>query len=100
MKNKVTIKNSNDEILQFVYFYDETTQNNWIDYLATSQVWGSDYSVTIEDATVELEQAAINAEAKAYLASTDYLIIRELDNGEPCPAEIKAERQAARNRIQ
>jgi hypothetical protein len=36
------------------------------------------------------------AAAKKYLADTDYLIIRELDAGTPCSAEIKAARAAAR----
>lgn len=57
------------------------------------------YVVEIEDKSAEIAQQAINAEALAYLAATDFYIIRELDNGVPCPADIKAERQAARNRI-
>lgn len=44
-------------------------------------------------------QAAINAEALAYLNSTDYLIIREMDCGTPCLPEIKALRAEARAKI-
>lgn len=58
-----------------------------------------DYEVVIEDISSKLEQERINAEALAYLAATDFYIIRELDNGVPCSADIKAERQAARERI-
>lgn len=58
-----------------------------------------DYEVEVIDITSQVEQEAINAEALAFLAATDFYIIRELDNGVPCPAEIKAERQAARDRI-
>lgn len=58
-----------------------------------------DYEVEITDITSQLEQEKINAEALAFLAATDFYIIRELDNGVPCPADIKAKRQEARNRI-
>jgi hypothetical protein len=45
------------------------------------------------------EQEKINMEAKNYLSSTDWYIIREMDTGEPCPQEIKDLRAAARSRI-
>lgn len=57
------------------------------------------YEVKIEDMSAKLEQERVNSEALAFLAATDYLIIREMDNGVPCPVEIKAQRQAARERI-
>ena len=59
----------------------------------------AEYTISIEDITAQVAQEAVNAEALAYLASTDWLIIREVDAGTPCPAEIKAERAAARSRI-
>lgn len=59
----------------------------------------AEYSVQIEDISQQLEQERINAEALAFLLSTDWLIIRELDAGIPCPAEVKAARQAAREKI-
>lgn len=59
----------------------------------------AEYTIEIEDTTAQVAQQAINAEALAYLASTDWLIIREVDAGVPCPAEIKAARAAARARI-
>ena len=59
----------------------------------------AEYTVEIEDITAQVAQDAINAKALAYLASTDWLIIREVDSGVICPAEIKAERAAARARI-
>jgi hypothetical protein len=42
---------------------------------------------------------AESAAALKFLAETDYLIIREMDSGVPCPAEIKAARQAAREKV-
>ena len=59
----------------------------------------AEYSVQIEDISQQLEQERINAEALAFLLSTDWLIIRELDSGIPCPTEVKAARQAAREKI-
>ena len=59
----------------------------------------ADYTIEVEDITAQVAQEAINAEALAYLASTDWLVIREVDAGTPCPADIKAERAAARARI-
>lgn len=59
----------------------------------------AEYTVEIEDITKKLEQEKANAEALAYLASTDWYIIRELDSGEPCPEDVKQKRQAAREAI-
>jgi len=57
------------------------------------------YTIEIEDITAQVAQEAINADALAYLAATDWLIIREVDAGVACPADIKAERAAARARV-
>lgn len=46
-----------------------------------------------------IEQQSINAEALKYLADTDWLIIREVDAGVPCPVEVKSTRQVMRDRI-
>lgn len=59
----------------------------------------AEYKVEIEDITAKLEQEKANAEALAYLASTDWLIVRQMDTGTPCPEEIRLARQAARERI-
>ena len=51
--------------------------------------------------TVEAEQsqAQINAEALAFLAATDWMVVRAAERGEELSPEFKAERQAARQRI-
>ena len=59
----------------------------------------AEYTVEIEDISAKVEQERINAEALAYLASTDWMVVREIDAGVPCPVEVKAERAAARARI-
>ena len=54
---------------------------------------------TLESLQASLNQEVVNAEALKYLADTDYLIIRELDAGTPCPTEIKQLRAEARLKI-
>lgn len=59
-----------------------------------------EYEIIIEDLSAKLEQEKINAEALAFLASTDWMCLRALENpSKPVPEEIKAQRQAARDRI-
>lgn len=49
----------------------------------------------------KIAQAETNAKALAYLASTDYLVLRAIDDPtKPVPEEIKVLRQAARESIQ
>ena len=59
----------------------------------------AEYAVEITDISAQLEQERINKESLDYLASTDWLVIREMDSGVACPADIKAARQAAREAI-
>jgi len=65
----------------------------------TGVILPAEYTVEIEDITAQVAQEAINAEALAYLASTDWMIIREVDAGVPCPVEIKTLRAEARAKI-
>jgi hypothetical protein len=58
-----------------------------------------DYEVIIEDISAKLEQDKINAEAQAFLDATDWMVIRAMEKGEELSPELKAERQAARDRI-
>ena len=59
----------------------------------------AEYTIEIEDITAQVEQEKVNAEALAYLASTDWMVIREMDQGTACPAEVKQARAEARARI-
>jgi len=52
-----------------------------------------------ESVQAKLDQDAINKEALEYLASTDWMIIRELDSGIACPADVKAARAEARAKV-
>jgi hypothetical protein len=44
-------------------------------------------------------QAVTNASARAYLASTDWMILRQIDSGIACPDDVKAARAVARASI-
>lgn len=44
-------------------------------------------------------QVQVNSEAIAYLASTDWYVTRWQEKGVPVPAEVSAERDAARARV-
>jgi len=57
------------------------------------------FTLELEDVSAQLEQEKINREAMEYLASTDWMIIREVDQGIVCPSDVRAARQAARDRI-
>lgn len=59
----------------------------------------SEYTIEIEDITAQVAQETTNIEALSYLASTDWYIIREIDQGTPCPGEIKQLRAEARSKI-
>jgi hypothetical protein len=57
------------------------------------------YWVEYIDISAQVEQERINTESLAYLASTDWLVIREVDASIPCPADVKLLRAEARSRI-
>lgn len=59
----------------------------------------AEYSVEIEDISAKVQQDKDNTEALAYLAETDWMVIREVDAGVPCPADVKAKRAEARAKI-
>jgi hypothetical protein len=57
------------------------------------------YWVEYVDISLQVEQEKINAEALAYLASTDWMIIRETETQVACPAEVKQLRAEARLKV-
>lgn len=80
------------EVSPAIPAYDEVIE-------ATFETVPSEYLLEIVDVTAEVEQQRINVEALAYLAATDWLIVRESETQVVCPADIKLERAAARLRI-
>jgi hypothetical protein len=59
----------------------------------------AEFEVEIVDVTNELQQKKINEQAEQYLKDTDWYILREVDEGTPCPIEIKQLRAEARAKI-
>ena len=57
------------------------------------------YTVEITDITAQLAQEAESAAALAYLAATDYIVVRATERGESLSAEFRAERDAARAKV-
>lgn len=57
------------------------------------------YVVEIVDISAQLSQEVINAAALKLLAETDWMVIRQLENGTLIPSEILASRAAARAAI-
>lgn len=100
--NSITVYVSEDDLLEKIKDWGHgLPERPELDEMGepTGVILPAEYTVEIEDITAQHEQNKINTEALAYLTSTDWYIIRELDEGKPCPTEIKAERAAARARI-
>jgi len=57
------------------------------------------YWVEYIDVSAQVEQDKINAEALAYLASTDWMVVREVETQVPCPLGVKQLRAEARIKI-
>jgi hypothetical protein len=57
------------------------------------------YVAEVQDISEKISQEKINEESLKLLADTDWMIIRELDCGIACPAEIKQARAEARAKI-
>lgn len=60
---------------------------------------GAEYEVVIEDISQQVEQESINQEALAYLASTDWMVLRAADGGAPVPEDVRLLRAEARAKI-
>lgn len=56
-----------------------------------------EFTSEIIDISPQVELDSQKAAAKKLLADTDWMIIREIDSGIPCPQEIKSQRSAARS---
>jgi hypothetical protein len=62
--------------------------------------WGADPIVESSDITAEVTAAKEKRDAADYLASTDWLVLRAVENPIALiPAEVKAKRQQAREKL-
>jgi len=58
------------------------------------ELWVENGKITLRD--VEKTQAEINAEAKIYLSSTDWYILRKIDTGKEVPSGVLKQRELSR----
>lgn len=97
-------------------FATEAEANTWVAEGKAGNWWGlperevelepavmgmlpAEFEVVVADVSEQVAQEQINQRAREYLKETDWLIIREMDEGIPCPLSIKEARAAARSRI-
>ena len=57
------------------------------------------YTKKSDEQIAQIQQAKVNAQSLAYLASTDWMVIRAAEGGTPLSEEVKVARQAARDAI-
>lgn len=99
---EVKIKNIESQLYTHGAFFPTMEEAQaWITLVSNKSPcpWGTNFGVEVTDKTAEKYQEQSNADAIAYLAATDWYIIRELDSGEACPVEIREARAAARANI-
>lgn len=77
----------------------ETIVEQTIDGEQTSYRFAAEYTVEISDVTAEVAQKATNEQARKYLASTDWYVIRKEETGTAIPQEILDARASARASI-
>ena len=87
---------SHDEIIAQTQGEDEELAQ-WL--AGDSFKYREGYWVEYIDVTAQVEQEKINAEALSYLASTDWMIVREVETQVACPLDIKQLRAEARLKV-
>ena len=96
MKYKLGINGSISNLTTSVCFQTDPSNRFYADY----QLWLSDGNTPEPAETTEeiatREQEETNASAIAYLAETDWYLLRKLDGGVAMTAEMKAERAKRR----
>jgi hypothetical protein len=89
-------KNENNQVYAFE---DDGSQDAFIPDHLTPIAEAEAMWVTNPPPTAEKIQAKANADSRAYLASTDWYVVRFAETGVEIPSDILAARQAARESI-
>lgn len=93
---KVTIS-VNNTVVQTAKFETQQDADAWLSMLQAKGWCGTmNYTSSTTDCTTEDAQKATNASSRAYLASTDWYVIRKQETGEDVPSDILTARSAAR----
>ena len=93
MRYSAKIKNNQNQVIQEEIFEYANDAQDW----ATATVAGK--QLTYEFGEYQKPQEEINAEARKYLALTDWYIIKHIETGYNVPQDIIDLRAAARLRI-
>lgn len=93
---KVEIKKDN-KLTNYAEFKTQEECESWID--DNHDYFPKDYRSYIVDIAQEKQTKLASIEALAYLQATDYLIIKQIEIGVPCPEEIITLRAAARLKV-
>jgi hypothetical protein len=103
---KLIIKKQDGSLYWTEHFNTLDDADKWLDEEMTRPYWDATLTSEIIDMTPspptqeELTQQATNLAARAYLASTDWMVVRALeDPTKPVPTEIATARQVARDSI-
>lgn len=73
--------------------------NAWVDNVSATGAFGIDYTVELTDISAQLLAEKESQEALAYLASTDWMVVRKSETGVDYPQEVKDLRAAARLKV-
>jgi len=84
---------------QFMCWENDYARITWNDTNTKPLPSLADLELAWVDVQAKEAQAVINSEAQAYLASTDWMVLRQADSGEVMPNNIKDARAAARLEI-
>ena len=88
-------KDSNNQL----HFLDDTQYEHLLPIDCVEITNEEAEKIRIENNPIPNPQLKINAEARAYLASTDWMITRMAENGTPVEIDVLTKRQQARNAI-
>jgi LmbE family N-acetylglucosaminyl deacetylase len=105
MKLKLIIKKEDGSEYWREHFNTIEAADAWLETEQTRPYWVDSYTSELIDITEYVDPAVValqksNAEARAYLASTDWYVIRQMERGIEIPDDVKAARLDAVNRIQ
>ena len=94
---QITIKRNGTITNGPVSFESQELLDSW--YATHVESFG-EHEAIIEDVTAALEAQKQAAEAQAFLAATDYIVVRAAERGEQLSPEFRKERDEARAKIQ
>lgn len=100
-KVKLIIKRADNSVYWTEHFNSQAECDKWLLEEKTRPYWDNSFieEIVVISDPQPTQQELDSQEALKYLAQTDWYIIREMDSGVPCPAEIKTLRAQARSKV-